>query len=204
MPFIQGAILSSLILNASFIICLTSICTWVYFWLLFYSSDLFVYFSSKAINYCCFIIYFSMLGPPSLLLFFSNFLVIIFIWDCMKYITYIWETLAVLLYKIFPSRNMVYLCSTLTSCSSVKLCNFPQTVFHLSCLIYSWVIYRFVAAVNFFLISISNWYTITKKKKSHWFFYALYLESILNYLFIHNSIFQNLNILNFQLSECDR
>lgn len=109
-PFIHETIPSSLVLNTSFIICLTSICTWVYFWVLFYSSDLFVYFSSKATNYRCFIMYFSMLGLPSLF-FFSNFLIIILFgiaWNI--YITYIWETLAVLLYEILPPRIMVYLC----------------------------------------------------------------------------------------------
>lgn len=127
-PFIHGTIPSSLVLNASFIICLTSICTWVYFWVLFYSSDLFVYFSSKATNYRCFIMYFSMLGPPSLF-FFSNFLIIILFGIARNiYITYIWETLAVLLCEILPLRIMVCLCvQLLFYVLSVKLCSFPQT-----------------------------------------------------------------------------
>ena len=54
MQYIQGAVLSSLILNAPFIIHLTPICTQVYFWVLFYSSDLFVY-STQTTNYCCFL-----------------------------------------------------------------------------------------------------------------------------------------------------
>lgn len=77
MQYIQGAVLSSLILNVPFIIHLTPICTQVYFWVLFYSSDLFVY-STQTTNYCCFIfLVYLVYVRCSLLFFFNNFLVII-------------------------------------------------------------------------------------------------------------------------------